>query len=171
MLPPSLSPLGSCCFQSFWTRHMLSQLSFQQKLLVYLQPSNTFLFQLSHYLVERCSLQHGWAWLYMDVCCLMKQGPAYSLEFLEVHSAEIKNNLTTWLPGYRLLASLQISNQPDETKILWLGSAGWAIFVNSVFSGKKQFQMDCQGLQVQVKWSKEFQLKISRKKICSIENI
>lgn len=46
MLPPSLSPLGSCCCHCLWTRHMLSQLSFQQKLLVYLQPSNTFLFQL-----------------------------------------------------------------------------------------------------------------------------
>lgn len=135
-------------------------------------PQIPFCSSWSHYLVETCSLQHGWAWLYMDVCCLMKQGPAYSLEFLEVHSAEIKSNLTTWLPGYRLLASLQISNQPDETKILCLCSAGWAIFVNSVFSGKKPFQMDCQGLQVQVKWSKEFQLKTNRKKNnCSIENV
>lgn len=59
----------------------------------------------------------------MDVWCLIKQGPAYSLEFLEVHSIEIKNNLATWLPGYRLPASLQISNQLDETEILCLGSA------------------------------------------------
>lgn len=147
---------------------MLSQLSFQQKLLVYLQPSNTCLFQLIS-LPGRKRLFAAQVSLALHGCVLMKQGPAYSLELLEVHSAEIKNNLTTWLPDYRLLASLQIRNQPDETKILWLGSAGWAIFVNSVFSGKRPFQMDCQGLQVQVKWSKEFQLKTSRTKIVALK--
>lgn len=100
----------------------------------------------------------------------MKQGPAYSRVFLEVHSIEIKNNLATWLPGYRLLASLQISNQLDETQILCLDSAGLTVFANTVFSGEMAFQMDWQELQVQVRWSKWFPLeKKAEKKFITLK--
>lgn len=61
----------------------------------------------------------GFTWMSVS-----NKTPACPLEFLEVHSVGIKNYLATWLPGCRLLASLQISNQLDETKILCLDSDG-----------------------------------------------
>lgn len=152
-VPPSLSPLGSRRFQRLWTRHILSRLSLQQKFLVYLKPTDTFLFQLIS-LLGRKTLFAARVSLALHGCEVPNKTGPFVLELLEVHSIEIKNNLATWLSGYRLPASLQISNQLDEHKILCLGSAIGTIFMNTVLSREMTFQMHWQELQVQVKWSK-----------------